>query len=235
MPLTEKAHPNTLRAEFKGWLPEGFWYDLQSGLVYTGDRSVQIYRGLDKMGLFAKAGAMIPLTSFEKHLDNNTDNPTDLDVLVLTGADGQLKLIEDEANLIHDSLSAYTRLDYQNQTQLLTVHPAEGNTSVLSEDRNWQFTFYGLQPNDTISVISGQQQLEAKITFDERLNATLVKLKAISTSQKITIDLSASTKVNYATTKHQLAFDYLNDAQIEYLLKEQLLSILKTQTTMIGL
>lgn len=68
--------------------------------MYTGDRSVQIYRGLDKMDLFAKAGAMIPLTSFEKHLDNNTDNPTDLDVLVLTGADGQLKLIEDEARLI---------------------------------------------------------------------------------------------------------------------------------------
>lgn len=235
MPLTEKAHPNTLKAEFKGWLPEGFWYDLQSGLVYAGDRSVQIYRGLDKMGLFAKAGAIIPLTSFEENFDNDTDNPADLEVLVFTGADGELKLIEDEADLTHDSLSAYTRVEYQEQQQLLTVHPAEGNTSVLPEERNWQFTFYGLQPNDAISIISGEQQLEAKITFDESLNATVVKLKAISTSQKVTIDLSASTKANYVTTKQQLAFDYLNAAQIEYLLKEQLFNILNTQTTMIGI
>ena len=235
MPLTEKVNLNTLRAEFKGWLPEGFWYDLQSGLIYEGGRSVQIYRGLEKMGLFAKAGAMIPLTSFEENFDNNTDNPSDLEVLVFTGADGQLKLIEDEANLTKDSLSAYTNITYQEQKQLLTIYPAEGNTSVLPEERKWKFTLYGLKPNDAINVMSGDQHLEAKITFDAALNATVIQLNPIGINQKITIDLTTSTQANYGAAKQQQAFDYLNDAQIEYLLKEQLFNILNDQTTLIGI
>lgn len=187
------------------------------------------------MGLFAKAGAMIPLTSFEENFDNNTDNPSDLEVLVFTGADGQLKLIEDEANLTKDSLSAYTNIRYQEQKQLMTIYPAEGNTSVLPEERKWKFTLYGLMPNDAINVMSGDQHVEAKITFDAALNATVIQLNPIGINQKITIDLTTSTQANYVATKQQQAFDYLNDAQIDYLLKERLFNILNTQTTLIGI
>ena len=49
------------------------------------------------------------------------------------------------------------------------------------------------------------------------------------------VDLATSTQANYVATKQQQAFDYLNDAQIEYLLKEQLFNILNDQTTLIGI
>lgn len=52
------------------YLPEGNWYDFNSGKLYSGNTSIQYPLSLDEIPVFAKAGCFIPMT---KPL-NTTDN-----------------------------------------------------------------------------------------------------------------------------------------------------------------
>ena len=47
------------------------------------------------------------------------------------------------------------------------------------------------------------------------------------------VDLSARIQANYVATKQQKALEHLNDAHIDDLLKNHLLNIVNTQTSMI--
>lgn len=81
--------------------------------------------------------------------------------------------------------------------------------------------------------MSGEQQVATTITFDATLNAIIIQPNAISILQTVTIDLSARIQANYVATKHQKALEQLNDAHIDDLLKDHLLNIVNTQTSMI--
>lgn len=40
--------------------PEGKWYDIYTGMIYDGNRVLNMYRGLESVPVLAKAGAILP-------------------------------------------------------------------------------------------------------------------------------------------------------------------------------
>lgn len=69
------------------WLPQGEWYDFFDGRRYVSDnasgRRLEVWRALDRIPVFAKAGGIIPLQELATGDDvNDLRNPSVLHVLV---------------------------------------------------------------------------------------------------------------------------------------------------------
>ncbi len=59
------------------YLPEGNWYDFNSGKLYSGNTNIQYTLSLDEIPIFAKAGCFIPMTKPVNTTDNyKADNYT---------------------------------------------------------------------------------------------------------------------------------------------------------------
>ena len=93
-PTTTRRDTESQMSKTKLWLPEGIWIDFFSSRVYTGDRTLNVYRHLDEMPVFAKAGAIIPMSDIQGK-DNSTSNPERIELRVFGGADGRYEMIED--------------------------------------------------------------------------------------------------------------------------------------------
>ncbi len=92
-PVTSKSYPDGY-ARVRAWLPEGKWTDIFTGDSYeagVGGKELMLFRKRDSIPVFAKAGAIIPLS---KDKGNAYDNPEKLEVWTYTG-NGEYTMYED--------------------------------------------------------------------------------------------------------------------------------------------
>lgn len=71
----------------------GSWVDWWTGQVYEGGKDAEIAAPLDRLPLFARAGAVIPLQPVIQHTGEMASAP--LSLVVVSGADGAGRLYED--------------------------------------------------------------------------------------------------------------------------------------------
>lgn len=232
MPLTEASNRQTMRASFNGWLPEGQWYDVQSALVYSGKRQLIIHREIETTGLFAKAGTVLPLASLSE-FSNEVTNPDSMELLVFTGADGQMKLVEDDAEQTLALTSAKTRVNYLEAEHSVIIHSAEGDIKVIPEERSWKITFYGLNANEAKLTIGAVEHL-VEVVFDPVNNTSSLTIDSISVSEAITVSLLTATAADYGELKTLQIMNYLQQAQIDFLLKERINQIVQEPTSLIA-
>jgi hypothetical protein len=83
--------------------------------------------------VLAKAGAILPMVPGDR-LGDGTDLPSEVEVRVYPGADGELTLVEDR----DDERWARTRLTYDGAAGELTVHDVEGTAATLPGDRSYR-------------------------------------------------------------------------------------------------
>ena len=96
-PITSKLDKVTQRAEVSLWLPEGRWTDIFTGQVYQGGMVHQIYRTIENIPVFAKAGAILPMNP--PGSGNNSGAPATLTLDVWRG-DNTFTLYEDEGETV---------------------------------------------------------------------------------------------------------------------------------------
>jgi len=83
------------------WLPDGVWYDLPTGRRYEAaagghGRMLSLSRPLDRIGVLARAGSVIPLAG--NLAEAAGDNPRELEVVVVPGGSGSFTLEEDDGS-----------------------------------------------------------------------------------------------------------------------------------------
>ncbi len=132
-PITSPADRETGLGRVRAWLPEGTWTDVFTGLTYTGGRTVYLHRDLTSIPVLARAGALVPMVP-EEHLGNGADLPSEVEVRVYAGADGDFTLVEDR----DDERWARTRLTWDDAAAKLTVHDVEGDADTLPADRTYR-------------------------------------------------------------------------------------------------
>jgi len=137
-PMTEKINPELGMAKTEAWLPEGTWFDIFSGQIYTGDRVMNLWRDLENYPVLAPAGAMLPLSD-----DPRADqNPASLTLQVFAGKSGAYTLYEDDGeSLASPSVRTYMTLDWENRSLSIRT---EGETSLLPEKRIWNIEIFGV-------------------------------------------------------------------------------------------
>ena len=94
-PITSKIKRYFNRAGEKVYFPEGEWYDFFTGEKYVGKKTMKVWRKLDTIPVFAKAGAIVPMLS-----DGETNKLTfeDLTVKIFSG-NGEYTLFDEDGEM----------------------------------------------------------------------------------------------------------------------------------------
>ncbi|HMI19724.1 MAG TPA: TIM-barrel domain-containing protein [Sphingomonas sp.] len=104
----------------------GLWYDFASGRTYRGGETAQVDAPLERMPLFVRAGAIVPMGPAMQHVDQVRDAP--LTITVYTGADGRFSLYEDDGTSEQYKSGAFSRLPiaYDDRSRTVTLGAREG-------------------------------------------------------------------------------------------------------------
>ncbi len=126
----------------KVWLPEGKWYDVTTGKMMAGDRTMENKYSLDDIPYFYKAGAIIPNNPRIYHLDACPDT---LILQVVPGADGKLLYYEDAGNDNGYESGQYTTqavtFKSTQKTSTLNIKPRKGQFKGMPSKRNYRIEF----------------------------------------------------------------------------------------------
>ncbi|MDR1567173.1 MAG: alpha-xylosidase [Streptococcaceae bacterium] len=89
-PITSKSIEALQMSKTTVWLPGGVWYDFFTGVKYSGNQIIDIYRERCEYPIFVKAGAIIPLNA--DAMDNATRQ---IDWHIFPGENHEFELCED--------------------------------------------------------------------------------------------------------------------------------------------
>ena len=152
-PATSPSYEATGKSVSNAWLPEGTWVDLMANLAYAGDRKIACWSDLGRTPLFARAGSVIPLCGRAAKPESDgvlgalgrqsyvgVENPDALEILVVTGADGDYELLEDRDS---DESLVRTKIHWNDNEGILRVEAAVGDLGSLPQQRELSLRLLG--------------------------------------------------------------------------------------------
>jgi hypothetical protein len=173
------------------WLPEGEWFNFFDGERFPGDRWHTIYGTLEDIPLFARAGAIVPLSA-----SPDVSVPNHLIVKVFPGMDGEFMLYEDDGvsgNYL-DGANSETRLAQDwNETRLtFRIEAAQGDARHLPPLRKFDLHFYGLRQPDQVKVWVNGAAVEAESAWDDAKALLTVDSPKLSPTDRLDVELTVS-------------------------------------------
>jgi len=226
-PITEPMDKSSRRGKADVWLPQGDWFDFFTGRRYSASspngRRMTVWRPLDGIPVFAKAGGIVPMQPLsEGDSINSVDNPQHLEIIVFPGADGDFTLMEDSGHYSRQITPATTAITYRwrkdGATSALTVSPAQGDVHALPARRTWDFLFRGITDSD-ISVQADGASVDSDRRYDAETLTLQVTVADVSTRSEIRVTIGDTTMA--ADPRMEDVFDILRHAEMRYLTKEQ--------------
>ena len=227
-PIVDPAERSVQRAKADVWLPQGEWFDFFDGRHYTSrpaeGRRLEAWRDLDRMPVFAKPGAIVPLQMpAEGEALNSVANPRALQVVVFPGAENSFTLWEDDGAAQSKDRWASTEmaLRFEGDSAQFSIAPAEGATDVIPASRDWTVTFRGIAPEAMHAVRATVDGSAAapEVAYDAETLSLTVTLRDVPTSSAIAIDFADGLAVADDPVEAD-AFAVLKDAQMLYMTKE---------------
>ncbi len=185
-PISEHTLDSTSLAGTDVWFPEGIWTDIFNGAVYNGGRKLKVYRSVSDFPVFAKAGAIIPQMIRKKN-DNRLTAADKLKVFVFPGADNIFDMYEDEGeyNNYKNGMFAVTKmhLHWQDNKALFTINAAQGETSLIPQNREWTVMFRGFSENAEILAKVENETQDCSVFYDAETATYSVSVTAAVTKQ----------------------------------------------------
>ncbi len=244
-PITSPRISGLNVAEVKVWLPEGIWYDIYTGTIYDGNRVLKMYRDLASIPVLAKAGAILPLTD-EISGKEAVKNPSSLRLKVFAGADGSFTLYEDDNETCAyekgDCVKTAFTYTEQNIAEFV-IGKAAGNLSLIPESRSYVIELIGYQKAAVkrLVVAIDNQLIKTVAFYDEEKMAVIVHIPKTSIEKEIKIriekELCCSNKtdtnrIELQQIRNQInrkCFDFLNQAEIEFGLKDRIFEVIQKE------
>ena len=202
--ITKETSKELRMASINMLIPEGRWYDIFNGRVYTEGRK-NLYRRVDNIPVFLKAGGIVPLSLEE---GNGVANPAKLKLLIGAGVDGEFSMYEDDGISLDYEMGKYaitkleTKFDADRDLTTVIIHGATGDLSLIPKEREYEIVLYGVG-NGTITV------------------ATPV----ISTKDGYIVEIEGA--LNFENDYKKAAFEILEYAWIEIAQKERIYDLVK--------
>ncbi len=212
-PVTEPRTRGLNVAEVKVWLPEGVWFDFFTDTVYEGGRSLCMYRGIDKIPVFAKAGAIVPMTE-RLSAREAAENPDELTVRVYPGKDSSFTLYEDDNISLgyreNQCVKTEMRIDWSGRR--FTIAPSAGNLSLVPAERTWKIRLHKITAKDAVVLVNGQEKKDVCGCEGTTLTVTLAHVKP---QDCVEIILPKETDIAENPVLDML-YDFLNQAEIAF-------------------
>jgi alpha-D-xyloside xylohydrolase len=118
------------------YLPSTYgWYDLLSGKYYEGGKTYTVDAPLDKIPVYAKEGAIIPMGPELQYTGEKPAEP--LTLYVFEGRDGKFTLYEDEGTTYGYEKGVFATLDivYENTGRKLSLGKWQGEYPGMLKER----------------------------------------------------------------------------------------------------
>ena len=218
-PVTTARIENLNVAKTKVWLPEGLWFDFFTDTVYQGGRNQNMYRSIDQIPVLAKAGAILPMTDEIRAIDTEK-NPEELTVRVYPGADNSFTLYEDDniTEGYRQGICAVTEMNLNWQEKTFTIKPSAGDLTLLPEQRIWKIELHKVTAEEAVVLVNQTEQKDCCPHNGTTLTITLADIRPEDT---IEIRLPQNTQVAANPVQQQI-FDFLNQAEIDFIAKEKI-------------
>ena len=232
-PITEARDKTTQMGCVNVWFPKGVWFDFFDGTVYHGEngRNLDVFRRLEDYPVFAKAGAIVPQTVLKPH-SNKVDASEEFSVTIFPGENNTFHLYEDEGEYYNceKGVSVVTKLqlDYTEREAIFKIHSAEGDLTLIPEQRKWNLQFRGFAEDLAIAVEVDGKPLPCEHTYDKKHHTTTVTVCAGVTSE-ICVTLQSQNLIYDNADRLEKCFEILYNAQIDYMLKNRLHEILNDE------
>jgi alpha-D-xyloside xylohydrolase len=120
------------------YLPAGGdWFDFYSGEKFAGGQNITAAAPYQRIPVFVKAGAIVPIGPEVQYVDERPSSPITL--YVYTGADGRYELYEDDGKTYAYEKGAYSRIPfhYDNATGILTIGKRSGEFPQMLAERTF--------------------------------------------------------------------------------------------------
>lgn len=217
-PITKKKNQIMDRVVQRLFIPEGVWYELDSGKKYLGNKYYMSFYKDEDYPVFCKEGSIIVMS-----LDSSTNNPVNLEVDVFPGSSGSYKLYEDDCitNNFKNGNSAITEyvFNYSKDKYELSITPVSCQ-GLVPDFRNYKIRFRNTN-SASITVSDGVNNVSAS-AFLER-NDLIIEVPNVSASTKLIVTCVGS---NIENSTLRLINDdirgILEDLEIETTLKEKI-------------
>ncbi|HEY9800499.1 MAG TPA: glycoside hydrolase family 31 protein [Leptolyngbyaceae cyanobacterium] len=117
------------------YLPAGRWYDWWTGEAFTGPTHILAHAPLEKMPLYVRAGAIIPMAPVMQYVD---EQPlTSLTIRVWVG-EGEFTLYEDDGRSFEYKTGKFSTTNYrvytQNNQTIVEIAAREGDYSPTARE-----------------------------------------------------------------------------------------------------
>lgn len=142
------------------YLPKGAkWYDFWTNKQYEGGQWIIADTPIDKIPIFVKAGAIIPMVEGIQYADETPEKA--MTIMVYPGEDGSFELYEDEGDNYNYEEGAYSiiPMTWDNQRQVLGFGARQGTFEGIESTR----TFLIQQGEVVRSIIYDGTKLEVQI------------------------------------------------------------------------
>ena len=244
-PITDPQISRLNVGKIKTWLPKGIWYDVFTGMRYRGGRKMNMYRGLSSFPVLAKAGAIVPMT---EELDSIQKNPEKMCLHVYPGANGSFVLYEDDSETEDYKKGKFVKTSItfswnsEEKTAELVIKAPQGCLEFLPEKRSWKVIFHGIEPcqteaaaelsrasfpETTVRILAAGENKLGEITYDREKASLCCELGEQDPVQEIRILLRNIREKENDTAAY--AFDFLNQAEIEFVLKDTLYQMVREE------
>ena len=215
-PITHPKDSVTNMGKAKVYLPEGEWFDFFNKYRYSGNRTFTAYRKHDEMPVFAKAGAIIPMSAAEVNPDQN---PDEIILNIFPGADNTFTLYEDD-NLSESYLDgkfAKTEIKLDWTGKKITVGAPAGDLSVIPQNRRYKIVLNCV--DDCNVSVNGK--------FEKRYeNGAVVVEISGADGAEISFDSLNITENDYV----QKVFDIIYPATAEHNLKARIIKSVREKS-----
>jgi len=123
------------------YLPAATWYDFWNGASIKGGRAIDTPAPLERLPLFVRAGAILPLGPEVQFAAEKPADP--LEIRIYRGADGDFTLYEDENDNYNYEKGAYATVGFHwdDAKQALTIGERKGAFLGMLKDRTFRVVF----------------------------------------------------------------------------------------------
>ena len=222
-PITKKKNTVMNRVVQRMFIPEGTWYELETGKKYPGNKYYMSFYNDENYPVFVRQGSIIIMSQ-----NQSTENPTDIEVIVFPGSDGSYQLYEDDGITNNYKNGEFSLTNYEFKFQLNKYELIIANTSnpgLLPETRNYKIRFKNTKPANIIAK-SGEENITGK-GYQEK-NDLVIILEKVPTSKTLNIIVQNDSIIENSM-EHLINDDIkgiLEDLEIETTLKEKIDAIL---------
>lgn len=196
------------------WLPavldgvrfDAPWRHLQTGEAMMAGAFHTVYGSIDCLPLFAKPGAIIPMTSPPKgegQALNSVQNPEIICLTAVAGANGAFELFEDEETGARQFVTAIN-MNWKNDTCTLSIAPPTVPDSASTADidgvipnvRTWELSLMGVTADAAVSYTIGNGNvMQISPIYDTQRECMTFTIADVPTMKEIHVNINATSNL----------------------------------------